>query len=339
MKSMMMRHCAAFGLSFLVSALLLPLIIKFAIRFNIFDKPDGKIKVHKAPIPYLGGLAVYSGFIVAVGFLYPLKSDIIWFLFGVTFLLLVGLVDDLFVLTPLKKIIGQCVAVLCFFKGGFSLKAQFFSEPFNVLASGFWMLLVINAFNLVDVMDGLSSLLAMLAAGSFCCAALIFGHYTLSLLQLCFFGAVLGFFVYNRPPARVYLGDSGSLFIGGVLAASPLLFPWSHYQMDQPYIFLVPLIFLGLPLLEVFSLIVIRTALRIPFYWGSPHHFAIYLQKKRGLSVRGVLGVAAFFSLVCSIFAIWYLLGQLSFYLFFPIVVVLYLFWLVFVFYYGKKKQ
>jgi UDP-GlcNAc:undecaprenyl-phosphate GlcNAc-1-phosphate transferase len=94
------------------------------------------------------------------------------------------------------------------------------------------------------------------------------------ILLASFLGPLCAFFIYNRPPARIYLGDAGSLFIGGFLGTVPFLFDWGTYNW---YGYLTPIIILGIPLLECVSLIVIRSYKGIPFYQGSPDHFSCYL--------------------------------------------------------------
>lgn len=141
-----------------------------------------------------------------------------------------------------------------------------------------WILTIINAYNLVDVMDGLATVLAIGATFSFCCiAAAGAAHFDVLILLLAFLGPLCAFFMYNKPPAAMYLGDTGSLFIGGFLSCVPFLFNWN---LHNPYGLFAPIIILAVPLLEVGMLILIRTYKGIPFYQGSPHHFSMYLQKK-----------------------------------------------------------
>lgn len=301
--SLIIRHVFSFLFSFLTAFYLLPLIASAARRLRFLDEPNGTIKVHQAPVPYLGGLAVYIPFVATLGLVYPFKNIILWLLLGISLLLFIGLIDDLKVLKPGQKFFGQVVAVLCFLKGGLSLKTVFFSSALNIFLSGFWMLSVINAFNLVDVMDGLSSLIAIVAATSFFVVALFFKQYAYSMLLLAFLGPLLAFFLHNKPPAKIYLGDAGAMFIGGFLAAMPLLFPWSYQFLDAYY---VPAIILGIPLLEVSFLVVIRTWLGIPFFRGSPHHFCIYLRNK-GWSKEMVLVFTGVMGSILSVCALLFL--------------------------------
>jgi len=325
--AMLAKHIFAFACSFFLGLYLVPVMIRAAKKLNLLDCPDGKIKNHKIPTPYLGGVAVYVSFIATLALVYPFAQQPLWFLLGTTLLLFVGLIDDFNVLTPLQKLGGQLFAVVCLLKGGFALKSRFFSDYINIAASAFWMLSVINAFNLVDVMDGLSSLLALVATASFIVMALLLKNYLLSLFLMPFFGALLAFFFYNKPPAKIYLGDAGSLFVGSFLAATPLLVHWTQElntyralpSFAQGNVFfetaisaLVPILIIGVPLLEVTSLVVIRKYKKIPFYNGSPHHFASYLRRK-GWSVVRVLAFAACCACFLSSLALLFMFGMISF--------------------------
>ena len=309
MEIVFVRHLFSFVFPLLLTLYLIPMMISAALKFKILDMPDDGLKTHKKATPYLGGLAVYIPFIATLSIAYPFENKILWLFLGVTFLLFVGLVDDLKILKPAQKLFGQVLAVFCFLKGGFSLKTTFFSDFFNIFTSGFWMLCVINAFNLVDIMDGLSSLLAIIIGGTFFVIALLLGEYMLSVLLLAFLGPLIAFFFFNKPPAKIYLGDAGSMFIGGFLAAVPLLFPWSSISFEAYY---TPMIILGIPLLELLTLVVIRTYKGIPFYKGSPHHFAIYL-KNKAWSVQRALVFTATMSSILSVIAVLFLFGCLSF--------------------------
>jgi UDP-GlcNAc:undecaprenyl-phosphate GlcNAc-1-phosphate transferase len=215
-------------------------------------------------------------------------------------LLFIGLVDDLITMSPGQKFFGQMLAAFCFLKAGFYLKYGFFCNNFWSLPISFiWILVIINAFNLIDIMDGLATTVACCATISFIVIAAYLGNISLLILLLAFLGALLGFLIYNKPDAKIYLGDAGALFIGGFLAIIPFLFDWGTYNY---YGFLTPIIILAIPLIEVATLIIIRTYKKIPFYRGSPDHFAIYLQK-RGWGKYKVLLYTVFMSAILLIVA------------------------------------
>ncbi len=310
MNSLLVNSFFAVSISFFVTFSLVPLLSSLARRIHFLDIPDGTIKQHSKPVPYFGGVAVYFGFICVLVFLLPFQNSIVPFLIGITLLLFIGLMDDFFVLKPYQKFFGQLISAFCFLKAGFYLKEYLFSsgELVTIGLSLLWILTIINAFNLIDVMDGLATLVSLLAAGGFIVIAIACHNGELVLLFCSLIGALLAFFLFNRPPAQIYLGDAGSLFLGGVFAASPFLFPWGIHTV---YGFLTPIILLVIPLLEVASLIVIRWYKKIPFYRGSPDHFSHYLMRN-GWSKWGILGYIALLGCVGGGVAHEFFLGYLS---------------------------
>jgi len=306
---MIVRLLCAFLLSFLITLYITPLLIAVAHKLGIVDKPDGKLKKHDQATAYLGGVAVYFGFLTALALLFPFENQQFLFLVGVTLLLFIGLIDDLIALKPYQKLWGQMIAALCFLKAGFFLREHFFSYIPNIFISFVWIVGIINAFNLIDVMDGLATSVAFMAAGSFLVAAIMYQSWPTAILITAFMGALAAFFLFNKPKARIYLGDSGSLFIGGFMATVPFMLPWGTYNS---YGFLTSLIFLMIPLLEVGTLILVRTYKRIPFYQGSPDHFSTYLRVWGGWSVRGILIYSTILSLILLGMGILFFLGFMS---------------------------
>jgi UDP-GlcNAc:undecaprenyl-phosphate GlcNAc-1-phosphate transferase len=294
----------AMAVAFGVTFYLVPHVIAIALRYNIVDNPDGKLKNHARPTAYLGGVALYVGFLCSLALLFPFEGSFALFFIGITLLFFVGLLDDLRPLSPLQKFGGQILAAICFLKAGLYLKEHFFTWRLGIPLSFLWILTVINAFNLVDIMDGLAATISFGAALSCMAVALYFGE-PIALFFAALIGALAAFFYYNKPQAHIYLGDAGSLFLGGVFAASPFLLPWSAFTV---YGFLAPIIILGIPLLELLFLIIIRTKKGIPFYLGSPDHFAIILQR-RGWSKYQILGGCLFLSSLFALVAFLFLAG------------------------------
>jgi UDP-GlcNAc:undecaprenyl-phosphate GlcNAc-1-phosphate transferase len=272
----MLKLIFALAISFLITFYLVPIMRSIAFKFGILDVPDGKVKMHKQSTPYLGGLAIYLGFITTLALVFPFANEMFLFMVGATLLLFVGLIDDLLIAQPYQKFGGQIIAALCFLKAGLFLKESFFiHHALSIPLSFLWLLTVINAFNLVDIMDGLATTLAICATISFLLISLALQNYNAVLLLGSFLGALVAFWWYNKPSAQIYLGDAGSLFIGGFLAAFPFFIKWGGH--NQIGIF-APAILLAVPLLEVVSLVIIRSYKGIPFYRPSPDHFALYLQ-------------------------------------------------------------
>jgi len=316
-------HISSFVFAFFFTFYLIKIVFKVAKKYSIIDFPDGYIKNQKEGVPYLGGLAIFLSFILVLALFYPFKNFILGLILGIVLLLFVGLLDDLIIFNPLQKFLGQILAVICFLRGGLILKETFFSDFWTIFISGFWMLLVINAFNLVDVMDGLATILAIISASSFFVIALLMKQYFLSLLILTLIAPLIVFFIYNKPSAKIYMGDCGSLFLGGFFAAIPLFFSWS---CNNAFGFFVPLVILGVPLFEVIMLILIRTYLGIPFYKGSPHHFSSFLLSKNWSKNR-ILILVSIFSLILSVFSILFLFNFINLISFGSAVVIIFLFW------------
>jgi len=256
----------------------------------------------------MGGVAIYCGFLAGLAFTMPAESRIFLLLIGTTLLLFVGLIDDLFVLKPYQKFFAQAIIALCFLKTGFYLKEHFFYNIWNMPLSFLWIMTVINAFNLVDVMDGLATTIAITSSITLLIIAFYLNHPIVIILLSSFLGSLCAFLWYNKPPARIYMGDAGSLFIGGLLATIPFLFDWGTYN---PYGYLTPIIILAVPLLECFSLIIIRWYKHIPFYQGSPDHFCLYLRSNGWGKPRILLYVVAL-SFYLGAVSLFFTLGLLS---------------------------
>ncbi len=302
------KYFFAFIFPFLITFYLVPFFSVLAQRLRFVDVPDGKVKHHAKPIPYMGGVAVYIGFLSALPFTIPFENRIFLLIVGTTLLLLLGLIDDFVPLKAYQKFAGQVIVAACFLKAGFYLKSHFFYNVWHIPLSFAWILLVINAYNLVDVMDGLATSLAIYATITFAFIAFWLNHSIVLLLLLSFLGALSAFFYYNRPPASIYLGDAGSLFIGGFMATIPFLFDWGTYNW---YGYTTPIIILAIPLLELGSLILIRSYKGIPFYQASPDHFCLYL-KRGGYSVAQILLYILGMSMILGATSLFFSLGLLS---------------------------
>lgn len=305
---MLVLFGAAFT-SFLVTFYSIPFLQKAAHRLGVIDVPNGKLKQHKAPVPYFGGLGLYVGLLASLVLFFSFDVSFVLFFLGATFLLFLGLVDDVLVLGPRNKFLGQIIATLCFFRAGFYLKEAFFSSFLHIPLSFFWFISIINAFNLIDVSDGLAATVAFFATISFLIIATLFNLKAVALLLAALAGSLVAFLYYNWPSATIYLGDAGALFLGGIFATIPFFYNWGYYSATG---YLSPLIILSIPLLELFFLIIIRTKKRVPIYYGSPHHFALFL-KSKGWSSCNILFFIAFYATITMFVAISVALGHFSF--------------------------
>lgn len=284
--SLLIDACIAGSIAFLLTFFLIPILCWMSGKYQLVDIPDGVIKMHERPIPNLGGLAVYAGFVIAFLLRLPMSNS--WlenFFIGITLLLIVGLADDRICFTPAQKFSCQFIVALFFLRTGFHLKPLFFCPLITHLISLLWILTVVNAFNLIDIMDGLATTVAICVSLTLLAIALYIKALTFVVLLSSFLGALIAFLWYNKPAACIYLGDAGALFIGGLLSTLSFLFPWQDYN---PYGYVVvPFIFF-IPLCELIFLIFIRTYKKIPFYLPSPDHFCMYLLRN-GWSKESVL--------------------------------------------------
>lgn len=225
-----------------------PLARRLAIRMDMLDRPGGRRR-HAAPVPLLGGLAIYVAVVTTVAATterYEL-AELLGILAGATLVALSGLWDDRVSLTASAKLSVQALAALVLYGVGVRSSVPL-GEEWVFLLSVSWVLFITNAFNLIDNLDGLCSGVGTVASISFLLLAWMNGQYLVSAFAAALLGACLGFFLHNRSPASIFMGDAGSLFIGFLMAALGLKLrsrtgdPWGAA--------LAPIIVLGVPLFD-----------------------------------------------------------------------------------------
>src|SRR5262245_62007136 len=275
-------HILTFALAAALSAWVTPRVRAAAIRFGIVDRPDGRLKTHSEPVAYLGGLAIYLSFLLAIAFTLPFDREVLGLLLAGSIAVLVGLVDDLGSLTPWTKLAGEAVAIAVLVKSGIYIKLTFLPEPVAIALSVLWLLACANAFNLIDIMDGLSAGTATVASIALIAIAAWNGNQSSVLVLAALAGACLGFLRYNFQPASIYMGDCGSLFLGLMLGATAM--DNAYTQMNR-LAALAPALILGLPLFDMLFVMYVRFRRGLPIMLGSPDHVALRLRRWR-LSTR-----------------------------------------------------
>ena len=250
-----------------LSLAITPLVIAYAKRVGAMDQPNER-KVHKNPVPRLGGVAIYASFflsLVIAVYLDP-KAEIfssmtpyngVMLVISLTLVLLLGIWDDLQQLSPGKKFLGQIIAGTIVYFAGFRISA--ITHPFSpdLLTLGYWdypatLLWVVgitNAINLIDGLDGLAGGVAMIVSLTMFAIASLKGDATTAMMALLLAGSILGFLRYNFNGARIFLGDSGSLFLGFALA---ILSIRSSTKGSTAFSIMVPMLALGLPIMDTF---------------------------------------------------------------------------------------
>jgi len=279
-------YALTFGLAAALSIVLTPHMRQAAIRFGIVDRPDGRLKTHGEPVPYLGGLAIYLAFLLSLALTFDFSHEVLGLLLAGSIVVILGLVDDLGQLGPWTKLSGQLVAILVLIKSGIYIKLVFLPEPVAIALSVIWLLAVTNAFNLIDIMDGLSAGTAAVAAVTLLIIAELGGGSTAATLLAALAGSCLGFLRYNAYPARIYMGDTGSMFLGLLLGALAMD---NAYTEFNPVAALAPALILGVPLFDMLFVMYIRWRRGLPVMLGSPDHVALRLRKWRLSTAQTVL--------------------------------------------------
>jgi UDP-GlcNAc:undecaprenyl-phosphate/decaprenyl-phosphate GlcNAc-1-phosphate transferase len=305
------------GVSFLLSLVLTPVVRNLFRRWEVVDHPDASLKVHKEPVPRVGGIAIALSYVTSFGLLLLVGlnggtfvqggfSVAVRLLPAVALIFGVGLFDDLFGLKPWQKFIGQILAASVTYLAGIHVDAfggYYFSSWWSFPATVFWLVLCTNAVNLIDGLDGLAAGVGLFAAVTMSLAALLQDNFTLASATVPLAGCLLGFLRYNFSPATIFLGDSGSLLVGFLLGCYGIL--WS--QKSATILGMAaPLLALSIPLLDTVLAIARRFLRREPIFSGDRRHIHHRLLD-RGLSPRevalvlyAVCGVGAISSLLIA---------------------------------------
>jgi len=281
--TLILWYLAGFVVSFVFALLWTPILRQAALQLGIVDKPDGKLKQHENAIPYLGGIAVFAAYLLAIGVLTDFEDrETLGLLLSGCIALLVGLIDDFGAMTPKQKMLGQVLAALVLIKSGTFIKLTFLPIYIAIPLTVLWIVAVTNAFNIIDIMDGLASGVAAVAAVSIAAANHLAGRDSQAFLAAVLAGAAIGFLRHNFYPAKIFLGDAGSMFIGFMLAALSMN---AGYTRVNLLAVISPILILGIPLFDLFLVMLIRWRKGIPMTKGSPDHFALRL-RRCNLSVR-----------------------------------------------------
>jgi UDP-GlcNAc:undecaprenyl-phosphate GlcNAc-1-phosphate transferase len=248
-------------LAFVIAFLSTPVVIKTAVKMGAIDNPCER-KVHECKMPRMGGLAIYFGFVSVVLITQPIDMKIFGFLLGCTVIILLGILDDTRGLSPKVKLAGQTLAALIVVS--FGVKVNFLTNPFDdvvflgklaVPFSILWIVGVTNALNLIDGLDGLAAGTSGIAAVTIAVVAWMEGHTAVAILALILAGSVFGFLPFNFNPARVFMGDTGSMFLGFSLAVLAIIGLTKSATFISIFI---PVVILGIPIFDTAYAIIRR---------------------------------------------------------------------------------
>ena len=298
----------AFVIALIVTYVCTPLVRTLAVKIGAIDAPDAR-KVHQVSIPRLGGLAIYIGYMVSL--LYSVKdiSSVKGLLIGSVILVAVGIWDDVKQIGPKTKLLGQIVAALMlpifdnaihFISiGDHMLYLEYLSIPLTV----FWIVGFTNIVNLIDGLDGLAAGISLIACIAIYIVTLQMGQVDLACITLALAGAACGFLRYNFNPAKIFMGDTGSMLLGYTMAAISVM---GSVKTAATVGLVVPVIVLGLPILDTLFAIVRRRINGRPVFQpdkGHLHHRLLAMgltQKQAVLLMYAITAVLGCVSIVAA---------------------------------------
>lgn len=260
----MKLHLLIWGvmLALIIPLLLTPLVRKLALAAGAVDMP-GPRKVHQQPVPCWGGLGIYLGFAVALVTVLPLHQEVIGLLAGGLVILVVGMIDDWKGLSPYAKLVGQILAAVV--AVSFGVRVHFVSNPFfgGIMPLGYltipvtiaWLVGITNALNLMDGLDGLAAGIAAISAGTVAVVSFSQGMLPAGACSLFLGASALGFLPHNWYPARIFMKDAGSMFLGFTLASVAAI---SLTKSATAFSLILPILILGIPISDMLLAVIRR---------------------------------------------------------------------------------
>ena len=304
----------SFLFAFLLTTFLTPLIKRVAVHYNICAVPNHRT-VHKRFIPKLGGIAIFTGYLVSLlgtfyvyyGSLSQVSTHVFGLIIGATLILFLGIYDDIWGANCYEKLSVQSIAALIAIYFGYNLSSidlpfggtidlGMWGIPLTIL----WITGISNAINLIDGLDGLAAGISLGVSFTFFLISLLFGDIQAIFSMAILTGVIAGFLIYNFNPAKIFMGDSGSLLIGFLLACFAIN---GTNESSSAVKILIPVVALGVPIIDTFLAIVRRLRKRVhPFKADREHihHRLLYLgfsQRKAVVLlyiVNALFGITAF---------------------------------------------
>jgi UDP-GlcNAc:undecaprenyl-phosphate GlcNAc-1-phosphate transferase len=274
-----MKYLMLIIVSFLIAYASTPVAKKLSIRLGAIDMPGERRRVHSNPTPRMGGLAIYFAFIVSVLVFVPLDKKIIGLILGSSIIVALGIVDDIKQLSAKTKMAGQIVAAIVLVLFGFRIEwlttptgGMMYLSWFSIPATIFWIVGITNTFNLIDGLDGLAAGVAAISSITMSIVAVLNGKNLVATILLLVVGSALGFLPYNFHPAKIFMGDTGSLFLGFVLSAISV---HGTIKGATAIAIVIPVLAMGLPIFDTAVAIVRRAKNGAPIMQpdrGHLHH-------------------------------------------------------------------
>lgn len=298
------------AVSFLVAILLTPIVIKLAFKIGATDRPNHR-KVHTNVMPRLGGLAIFASFIIGILIIQPDSSYHLPIVLGSIVILLTGMIDDIKEISPKVKLLGQIIAALIVVVMG-DITVSYINLPFGLGTINFgifsipitmlWIVGVTNAINLIDGLDGLAAGVSTIALFTIAGMAMVMGNAYVMVIALILAAGSLGFLAFNFHPAKIFMGDSGALFLGYMISVLSLL----GFKNVTFISLIIPIIILGVPISDTFFAIIRRLVNKQPLSAPDKSHLHHCLMRS-GFSHRQtvllIYAMAAVFGLAAFIFS------------------------------------
>ena len=302
----------AFIISFVFTFATTPLVRRLAIKIGAIDIPRDKRRMHKKPTPRIGGLAIVFGFLVATLCFADMSRQLVGTLCGAAIIIAMGVVDDCRALDAKLKFVIQIAAALVVVYVG-DIKIDVFTNPnifsdnpywvlppwLSVALTVIWIVFITNSVNFIDGLDGLAAGVSAIMSVSLVFISIRVGEYSIAILGIALMGSCFGFLPFNFNPAKIFMGDTGSTFLGFMLATLSIQGVFKSYAVIS---FAVPLLILGLPLFDASFAMIRRVATgKSPMIAdrGHLHHRLIdmgFSQKQTVFilyAISGVLGITA----------------------------------------------
>lgn len=305
----MWTYLLAFVIALVVTYIMTPLVKSFAIRVGAIDKPDAR-KVHQESIPRLGGLAIFIGYMVSLLYTVTDIRNVLGLILGSIVIVGVGVWDDIKQIGPKTKLCGQILAALTLvvfgdqvdfiaLPGGNIIYLEYLAIPLTVL----WIVGFTNIVNLIDGLDGLAAGISLIACIAIFTVNLQMGQMQLAAITLALAGAACGFLRYNFNPAKIFMGDTGSMLLGFTMASIAVI---GTVKTAAAVGLVVPVIALGLPILDtLFAIIRRRINGRAVFKpdKGHVHHRLLAMGMTQKQAVLLMYGVTAFLGCIAVVIA------------------------------------
>ena len=254
-------------LAAVVSFAITPLVKAFSVKVGAIDVPKDNRRMHDHPIPRLGGLAIFLGFMFAVVLMVPMNGSERGMLLGAVIIVVLGIFDDIYALPAKLKFVVQIVAALVSVLAGNQISIlsnpNIFSENpiwvlddwLSIALSVIWVVAITNAVNLIDGLDGLACGVSTISSAAMLIIALLVSELDVAMIMGALVGACIGFLPYNFNPAKIFMGDTGATFLGFIMANMSIQ---GMFKMCTIISFVAPFLILGLPIFDVCFAVVRR---------------------------------------------------------------------------------